>query len=894
MRRSSLFILLSSLPVMAQEWKSSQSADLVPTDLFHPPAGMEVSVWATSPMLYNPTCMDVDQHGRIWVAEGVNYRGHRERRPEGDRIVILSDVDGDGKAEHSQTFVQDKALVAPLGVAVFDNVVVVSQPPDLLVYTDVNRNGVFEPDTDKREVLLTGFNARNHDHSLHSITAGPDGKWYLNNGNCGAMFTDRSGKTFRMGGDYYKSGGGDWFIDTRDIAGKKSDDGFLYTAGFSARMNADGSGVEIIGHGYRNSYEHCTTSFGDLFQNDNDDPPACRTSYVLEGSSAGYFTREGRFWNTVQRAGQDHGRAHWRQDDPGTFDVGDIYGGGSPTGITFYENGSLGDNWVGTLLSCEAARNVIFGYQPVVKGATYQLDRKDFLTTNTTGQFSGADFTGGAKTNENIQVEKSRLLFRPSDVLVGADGALYVSDWFDPRVGGHSDQDESCSGTIYRIAPKGFKPNHPKVDMTSTAGLVQLLSSPAVNVRYLGFTGLKQKGADALPAVQQLLKHPNRFVAARAIWLLPYMGKQGLASCEALLKSPNEMWRLTAYRAIRRAGIEILPYAKRLCNDASAAVRRDVALSLRGKPLDQSKELLVKLAQQVDPADKNAVEAIGLAAENVENDVWLALKEAMVKGDASSWSPLFTKLTWRLWPSAAVADLGQRATSQTLSREQQLFALESLTFIDSMSAVDRVFLLALENPAIKTQVEEWLRMRGTGSWAKFGISERLKSTGVYDPDAIVINEIKVPEKPAAASFTEAQVAALKGDAEKGKVTATRCAMCHQIENAGPDYAPSLRGWVARQGVDNAIKAIVNPSADIAHGFSGSHIVMKDGKQLDGLVLSSNDPIAVVSTGGVRQLVPKKRVAEIKTLDRSLMLSADQLGLTAQDVADVVAWLKTYQ
>ncbi|MEZ5432631.1 MAG: hypothetical protein R3F31_15945 [Verrucomicrobiales bacterium] len=45
-------------------------------------------------------------------------------------------------------------------MAVFDNKVVVSQPPDLIVYTDVDRDLVFDPAVDQREVLLTGFPAK--------------------------------------------------------------------------------------------------------------------------------------------------------------------------------------------------------------------------------------------------------------------------------------------------------------------------------------------------------------------------------------------------------------------------------------------------------------------------------------------------------------------------------------------------------------------------------------------------------------------------------------------------------------------------------------------------------------------------------------------------------------
>ena len=70
--------------------------------------------------------------------------------------MVLEDTDGDGKADKSRLRA-GASLVAPLGVAVFDNKIVVSQPPDLIVYTDVNRDGKFDPAVDKREVLLTGF-----------------------------------------------------------------------------------------------------------------------------------------------------------------------------------------------------------------------------------------------------------------------------------------------------------------------------------------------------------------------------------------------------------------------------------------------------------------------------------------------------------------------------------------------------------------------------------------------------------------------------------------------------------------------------------------------------------------------------------------------------------------
>jgi len=108
---------------------------IVPASLFATEdPNLEVTVWASSPAIKNPTNIDTDQFGRLWVAEGVNYRRHYERQPEGDRIVVLQDTDGDGKADKSWTFVQEPFLRSPMGVAVIDNKVIVSMAPDLVAF----------------------------------------------------------------------------------------------------------------------------------------------------------------------------------------------------------------------------------------------------------------------------------------------------------------------------------------------------------------------------------------------------------------------------------------------------------------------------------------------------------------------------------------------------------------------------------------------------------------------------------------------------------------------------------------------------------------------------------------------------------------------------------------
>jgi putative membrane-bound dehydrogenase-like protein len=863
----------------------------VPLDIFQVPEGLEVTLWAATPLLHNPTNIDIDKDGRIWVAEGVRYRSHHARQPEGDKIVVLQDTDGDGKADSSHTFVQEPALVAPLGVAVIDNKIVVSQPPDLIVYTDVDRNLKFDPAVDKREVLLTGFMGINHDHSLHSVTVGPDGKWVFNSGNMGAMFTDKSGRTFRIFSAYRPGPVGPFTFphDPAPYAGKPSDDGHVYLGGFTVRMNADGTNAEIIGHNYRNSYEQSVTSLGDVFQNDNDDPPACRVSWVMEYANFGFSSNDGqRTWQADRRPGQSVPVAEWRQEDPGMAPAGDVYGGGSPTGNVFYENGALGPSFEGTFFAADAGRNEIFSYKPTRQGAGFALDRKVAITTNVKQQYAGSDFVmGTAGVTRAIET-----LFRPSDIAVGPDGALYISDWIDQRVGGHQDLDDTLSGAIYRIAPKGFVSKVPAFDPSTIDGLITALRSPAVNVRAIGFEGLKARGAEAINAVAALLNDPSPFMRGRAIYLLYQLGPEGQTRAGSPESQSDPALRIAAYRAMRRANLDILPAAARLARDTDPGVRREVALSLRDQPADAALPILVDIARGYDGQDRSYLEAWGTGATGKEDALYDRLKSELSIKDAASWPPSFAWMAWRLHVPVAVPDLTARAQSTQLSPADRKLAMDTIAFVNDPAAPKAMLTLAAAESPLREPATLWLLNRMSGEWASYDVRPALKAAGIYDPEAIALKEIVTPPPPAdLPDLSVDEIVKLTGDAERGKATAARCLMCHAVAGTGAELGPALDGWGRGKAADVIATAIVRPNADIAQGFDGAEVKTKDGLTIQGILIKQGDPLMMRSMGNVTQLIPADRIATRRRMKESLMMNAAQLGLTAQDVADLVAFLQ---
>ena len=74
------------------------------------------------------------------------------------------------------------------------------------------------------------------------------------------------------------------------------------------------------------------------------------------------------------------------------------------------------------------------------------------------------------------------------------------------------------------------------------------------------------------------------------------------------------------------------------------------------------------------------------------------------------------------------------------------------------------------------------------------------------------------------------------------------------------------------------------------GYEGTEIKTTDGLTIEGVLLKQSDPLMMRSMGGLTQIIPANRVASRRRLPGSLMMSAAHLGLTNQDVADLVAFL----
>ena len=545
------------------------------------PNDIAIKLAASEPELKSLTNLDIDHRGRVWVCEVVNYRKNQGKRPAGDRILILEDTDHDGVMDKQTVFYQGHDVDSAMGICVLGNRVIVSCSPNVLVLIDEDG----DDKVDKKEVLFTNTGTPQHDHSAHSFVFGPDGKCYWNFGNTGRSVHDKDGKPV-------VDANGHTVIDNRKP----------YVGGMIFRCNIDGSGFEVIGHNFRNNYEVSVDSFGRIWQSDNDDDgnKAVRINYVIEFGNYGYKDElTGAAWK-AERTGMapDIANRHWHQNDPGVMPNLLLTGAGSPTGIMLYEGKMLPQRFRNQIIHCDAGPNTVRSY-PVKP-------------------------TGAGFTAKQIQVvDSDDQWFRPADVCTAPDGSIFVTDWYDPGVGGHN-MGDIVRGRLFRIATPNASYNIKSIDLDTLAGAAEALASPNLATRHLAWTKLNSAGSGAEDVLLAKYNGEDQRLRARALWLLGKIDQRGSHYVSLALGDSNPLIRETGIRLARQIDVNIVDVVGKVASDEIASVRREALVALHGVKGPVADQLWAIMAAQHEGHDRWYLEALGVGAANLWDDRFAA------------------------------------------------------------------------------------------------------------------------------------------------------------------------------------------------------------------------------------------------------------------------------
>ena len=473
------------------------------------PEGFSVEVIVAEPNLHQPMAFTFDAKGRLWVVEGHSYP---QKRPEGeglDRILIFTDTDHDGSFETRTVFAEGLNLVS--GMEVGHGGVWIGAAPQLLFIPD--RDGDDKPDSEP-EVLLDGFGFADTHETMNSFLWGPDGWLY---GNQGVFNTSKIGRPGAPDNQRTSLSAGVW------------------------RYHPTRHQFEVFAHGGSNQWGLDYDEVGQIFMT------YCR-SYFGRGDTS-HVMQGGHYWNQVNSgyapfistqaipgrpwmvnyllASARYGHGEGGSGKPGSNDV---YGGHSHVGTMIYQ----GDNWP------TEYRNRLFTHNLHGHQMNQQINRREAGGYNTIHAGYDMLFCGD---QQYIGV----------DLQYGPDGAVYISDWYDPRHchNPNAEQWDRSNGRMYRMKYNStWKPAH--VDYTKATD-DELVAAHRhhnewhVRAARLELSGRAAQREIAKSAVAKLelsaLTDDDSVNRLKAIWTLHGINKLGPAIIKSALEHPSEYVR---------------------------------------------------------------------------------------------------------------------------------------------------------------------------------------------------------------------------------------------------------------------------------------------------------------------------------------------------------------
>jgi len=485
----------------------------------HVPPGFEVQLVAAEPDIDKPMNLAFDAHGRLWVTHSREYPIAAAPGAGRDRLSILEDTNGDGRADRFTTFAD--SLNIPIGIVPMRDGAIVYSIPNLYRMTDRDGDGR----ADERRVLYGPFDHDDTHGMVNSLLRSYDG-WI----HAGHGFSNRS-----------------------TVAGTDGDS-IRMTSGNTFRFRDDGTRVEQLTWGRVNPFGMFVDRFGYFYSSDSHTKPIYQP---IRGAEYPHFDRlpSGIGWGPQM---MEH-----------------LHGSTAIAGVVLYEAdhfpAAYRDNFFGgNVVTNRINRNVLrwHGSSPEA------VEQPDFVVSDDPN-------------------------FRPVDIELGPDGALYVADFYNPIIGHYEfplddPRRDRRSGRIWRIVytgtDAGSPARMPRQDWTR-ATMPELLADLAhanVNVRLLATNELVDRGGrDVVDAVRRMVDRRTATPEQRAcgLWILSRLAALPPERLRAAATDREELVRVHALRILAEShslADADRAVAERGLRDASPHVQR-VAVEVLGR-----------------------------------------------------------------------------------------------------------------------------------------------------------------------------------------------------------------------------------------------------------------------------------------------------------------------
>lgn len=592
---------------------------------FNLPEGMEINLFASDPMIAKPVQMNWDNEGRLWLVSSGMYPHIVPGAEENDRVLILEDTNGDGRADKKTVFADD--LHIPTAVMPADGGAYVANSTEIIFLKDTDGDDV----ADERTVVLSGFGTEDTHHLVHTFEQGPDGMLYFLQSIYIHSHLETPYGVRRL------MGGGVW------------------------HFRPETQRAEVLSKGLINPWGFVFDDYGQTFATDG-----------AGGHGINFIFPRSVFATS-----------------PGAKRIMQGLNPGQPKlcGLEILSGRHVPDSLQGVMIAPDFRGHRINAYRLSPNGSSYtsiQID--DFLSS-------------------------SHRAFRPIDVKMGPDGAVYIADWYNPiiqhgEVDFRDERRDQTRGRIWRVSFKG-RPLAQSVDYRNATvpQLLELQTSSERFVREAARREIRERGPAELlkPVLEWTGMQTDDHARLQGLWTLQSLNATDARTLENLLNSKEARYRAAALRILYHRSSEIAnadQLIKKAIHDENAQVRLWAVSCLAQNPGKNSVPTALEILDH--PMD-----------ETLDFALW-----SIVREHEQHWVPAFQegtenfggKIERALFAIAALEKplkldpIFKALRKGKLNEEQSRSAIETIAKIGNDNELAELLRLTLEQEKLQDQI----------------------------------------------------------------------------------------------------------------------------------------------------------------------------------------------